>query len=324
MEKQLPSIRARLALKLIARVTSSKLIGQKIRRGEHLTKLIEPPWKCPKGYHLEVIKGDVFVMEMLRQQPIDAEQATQRDLGVAVDLTTKVEQPLIVLQLHGGGYIGRLRNVHRNMAKFYIEFASAAAVLTPDYRVAPKHPYPAALKDALASFNWLMAQGYTENQIVIAGDSAGGGLAMALCLYLKTHGRKLPRAIIAMSPWTDMTASGESYQFNFEKDPLFGNTTDSVLFNRDYVGDESEDKPYVSPLFGNFEGFPPMLIQAGSYEMLLSDAINVAQKATDSGVTVDLQIYEGMFHDFQMAGHMIPESKEAWLAVGRFIENLMI
>lgn len=302
---KVPSIQGRLALKIIAKVTSSKLIGQQVRRGDHLTKVMEPKWKCPKGYEFEVIHQGEFVMELFKPA-----------------LIAEAGNHTILLQLHGGGYIGRLRNVHRNMAKYYVESGQLAAVLTPDYRVAPNHPYPAALEDALSSFNWLIEQGYTENQIIIGGDSAGGGLAMALCMYLKAHGRKLPKAIIAMSPWTDMTASGESYQFNFEKDPLFGNTTDSVLFNRDYVGDESEEKPYVSPLFGDFHGFPPMLIQAGSYEMLLSDSIAVAQKATESGVAVELQIYEGMFHDFQMAGQMIPESKDAWSAVGRFIETL--
>ena len=296
------SIRGRIMRSLITSVTSNRLIGKKVQRGEHLTKIVEPKWRCPKGFDYELIARDQFVLEFLKSQESD---------GKAV-----------VLQLHGGGYIGRLRNIHRNMGKLYSEFGNGISVLTPDYRVAPEHPYPAALEDALSSYEWLLEQGYKEDQIIIAGDSAGGGLGMSLCLYLKAQGRALPCGIIAMSPWTDMTASGKSYEFNYERDPLFGNTKDSVLFNRDYLGDENEKKPFVSPLFGDFHGFPPMLIQVGSCEMLLSDSIAVAKKAKDSGVNVCFHVYEGMFHDFQMAGEFIPESKNAWLEVGAFIESL--
>ena len=146
---------------------------------------------------------------------------------------------------------------------------------------------------------------------------------MALCMYLKDHGIALPCGIIAMSPWTDMTASGPSYDTNYEKDPLFGNTRDSLIYNRDYAGEHDVTNPYISPLFGDFTGFPPMLIQVGSYEMLLSDAEAAAQKAKKQGVKVRLSVYEGMFHVFQMAMLMMPESKKAWKEIGKFIEILM-
>ncbi|MCK8060637.1 MULTISPECIES: alpha/beta hydrolase [unclassified Fusibacter] len=303
MSKGKISIRGKIAHRMITKITSSRLFGKKVRRGEHLTKVDEPQWKCPRGYECEIIVREKFILEFIKNY--------------------RHNQKRVVLQLHGGGYIGRLRNVHRNMAKLYSEYGNGIGVLTPDYRVAPDDPYPAALEDALDSYEWLLQNGYSENQIIVAGDSAGGGLAMALCLYLKTQARKLPCAIIAMSPWTDMTASGKSYDFNFERDPLFGNTRDSVLYNRDYLGDENEEKPYVSPMFGDFYGFPPMLIQAGSYEMLLSDSINVAKKAKESGVSVKLHIYEGMFHDFQMAMEFLPEAKMAWTEVGEFIDSLV-
>lgn len=296
------SFRGNLVRELITKMTSSRLIGKKIQRGDHLTKITEPKWKCPKGYDYQVIQLEDFQLEVLANP--------------------KPSRPLAILQLHGGGYIGKLRNAHRNMAKIYCDLGKGVCVVSPDYRVAPEHPYPAALKDAIASYEWLMEKGYKAQQIILAGDSAGGGLAMALCLYLKEHGKDLPCGIVAMSPWTDMTASGKSYQINFEKDPLFGKTTDSVLFNRDYLGDEDEDKPYISPVFGDFQGFPPMLIQTGSYEMLLSDSIAVAKKAKAAGVAVDLQVYEGMFHDFQMAGELIPESQLAWEEVEKFIESI--
>lgn len=146
---------------------------------------------------------------------------------------------------------------------------------------------------------------------------------MALCMYLKEHHMPMPCGIVAMSPWTDLTASGESYDTNFEKDPLFGNTRDSMIYNNYYVGDADPMDPYVSPLFGDFRQFPPMLIQAGSIEMLLSDSVEVAAKARQQGIKVRLSIYEGMFHVFQMAYLNIPESKKAWAEVGKFIEILM-
>ena len=126
-----------------------------------------------------------------------------------------------------------------------------------------------------------------------------------------------------MSPWTDLLQSGESYVLNFNNDPLFGKTKDSLIYNRDYVGENDPKNPYISPLYGNLKGFPPMLIQVGSYEMLLSDSIGIARKAQKAGVNVKLSIYEGMFHEFQMALSMIPESKKAWDEVEAFIHERM-
>ena len=146
---------------------------------------------------------------------------------------------------------------------------------------------------------------------------------MALCHYLKDLGMQLPCGIIAMSPWTDLTASGESYDTNYEKDPLFGRTRDSLIYNKDYVGNHNPVDAYISPLFGDFRGFPPMLIQVGSYEMLLSDSKSVAAKAREQGVKVRLSVYEGMFHIFQMAARMLPESKRAWIEIGKFIDVLI-
>ena len=143
---------------------------------------------------------------------------------------------------------------------------------------------------------------------------------MALCMYLRDHDYELPCGIVAMSPWTDLTASGESYDSNYERDPLFGNTRDSLIYNHDYVGNHNPREPYISPLFGDFSDFPPMLIQVGDYEMLLSDSVSVAKKAKEAGVKVRLSIYEGMFHVFQMAMLLMPESKKAWAEVGHFLE----
>lgn len=305
MRENETSIRGKVIRDLIAHVTDDHLIGKKIKNGE-LRKNIgtnEPLWKCPDCFVQTVIDMEMFEMELLESKK-------------------NSRQDKIILQLHGGGYIGGMRNAYRMFAGLYNEVSRGMSVLTVDYRVAPEDPYPAALVDAYAAYEWLLDQGWFSEQIILAGDSAGGGLAMALCHYLKNQGRQLPCGIVAMSPWTDLTASGESYDTNYERDPLFGRTRDSLIYNRDYVGENDPMSAYISPLFGDFREFPPMLLQVGSYEMLLSDSVDVAAKARAQGVKVRLSIYEGMFHVFQMAAKMLPESKKAWVEIGKFIDVL--
>ncbi len=295
------SVRGKVIGDMITHVTNDNLIGRKIKTGELRRKLTEPKWKCPACFTMEEIEMSAFRMEYLRRK-----ERPRRDY--------------VILQLHGGGYIGAMRNAYRSFAGLYCEVSKGMGVLTIDYRVAPENPYPAALQDAVEAYDWLRRSGWHSRQIIVAGDSAGGGLALALCMYLKDHNRRLPGGLVLMSPWTDQTASGPSYLDNFERDPLFGRTTDSLIYNRDYAGRHNLKDPYISPLFGDYWGFPPMLIQAGSLEMLLSDSIGVAYKAKRQGVKVRLSIYEGMFHVFQMGMMMMPESIRAWKEAGRYFE----
>ena len=296
------SIRGKVMRELIARVASDNLIGRKFKSGELRKKITEPEWRVPEFYNLRVIEEKNCRLELL-----ECEIKNER---------------LVLLQLHGGGYIGGMRNAYRSFAGLYSELGRGMSVLTVDYRVAPEHPYPAALEDTIVAYHWLLEQGYPAEKIVVAGDSAGGGLALALCLWLKNHKEPLPSGVIAMSPWTDLTISGESVETNFEKDPLFGKTRDSMLYNKDYLGENDPTNEYISPLFGDYEGFPPLLIQVGSYEMLLSDSTRVAKKAKEAGGKVKLSIYEGMFHVFQMAMLLMPESKKAWAEIKRFLHYL--
>lgn len=298
------SMQGRVIRELLGHLTNDLAIGKKIKSGELRKRLTEPTWKVPSCFTMTHIDMPDFTMKLLASK----------------------ENPntdKIILQLHGGGYIGAVRNAYYVFAGLYNEVSHGCSVLTPDYRVAPEHPYPAALEDAIAAYKWLLEEGYFGADIILAGDSAGGGLAMALCMYLKEHHMPMPCGIVAMSPWTDLTASGESYDTNYEKDPMFGNTRDSMIYNNYYVGDADPMDPYISPLFGDFRQFPPMLIQVGSIEMLLSDSVEAAAKARHQGVKVRLSVYEGMFHVFQMAYLNIPESKKAWAEVGRFIDILM-
>lgn len=295
------SVKGRVIADLLSHLTNDLQIGKKIKSGELRKRLKEPPWIVPDCFNMTHIELKNFSMKLL-------------------SLKENPSQDHVILQLHGGGYMGAVRNAYYVFAGLYNEVSHGCNVLTPDYRVAPEHPYPAALEDAVASYQWLLDKGYYGEQIIVAGDSAGGGLAMALCMYLKDHHMPMPGGLVAMSPWTDLTASGESYETNYERDPLFGNTKDSLIYVNDYAGDHDKMDCYISPLFGDFRGFPPMLIQVGSLEMLLSDSVSVAAKAREQGIRVRLSIYEGMFHVFQMAYLNIPESKKAWAEVGKFID----
>lgn len=299
MSKKSVSKMGKLAREMVSDVMDSSL-RKPFQNGEFRKNPVEPAWRCPSGYRYELVETGNFVMEYL--QP---EQA----------VTGRV-----ILQLHGGGYIGPMKNIYRRFAVRYSKLSLGADVLSPDYRVAPEHPFPAALEDAVYAYRWLLEdREYKPDQIVVAGDSAGGGLALALCLYLKDHDFPLPGGVIAMSAWTDISLSGDSYETNYEIDPLYGNSKENMLYHCSYVGTADKKNPYLSPLFGDFTGFPPMLMQVGSYEVLLDDTLAAAKKAKKSGVKVRLSEYDGMFHVFQMALDLLPESREAWEEVGEYL-----
>ena len=230
------SVKGRVLADLLSHLTNDLQIGKKIKSGELRKRLKEPPWIVPDCFNMTHIELKNFSMKLL-------------------SLKENPSQDHVILQLHGGGYMGAVRNAYYVFAGLYNEVSHGCNVLTPDYRVAPEHPYPAALEDAVASYQWLLDKGYYGEQIIVAGDSAGGGLAMALCMYLKDHHMPMPGGVVAMSPWTDLTASGESYETNYERDPLFGNTKDSLIYVNDYAGDHDKMDCYISPLFGDFRGF---------------------------------------------------------------------
>ena len=298
------SAAGRIACKAVRLSTSIPILGKHLQDGTLRRKLQgrEPEWNCPKHLEQIVITMPEFTMEFLH---------------------TKGEKEAagVILQLHGGGYYSAMRNKYRNFAAMYHEVSGGLSVLTIDYRVAPQHPFPAALEDAYAAYEWLLEKGYRSGQIILAGDSAGGGLCLALVHYLKNHEKPLPKAILTMSAWTDLTKSGESYKENFNVDPLFGRRKDTLIYKEGYYQGENPDNYYISPLKGDFTGFPPMLMQVGEYEMLLDDSLSVAEKARKQGVDVTLHVYEGMFHVFQMGELWYKESRQAWVEAGRFIRK---
>ncbi len=301
------SVRGRMAKKMVELANHLSPVAEQGSKNELREKLFAKDWKCPAHLQLLGIEMENFHMELLRGQKENLEY-TPNEKG-------------IILQLHGGGYYLDMNNSYRDMAVQYMDVSDGMDVLTIDYRVAPAWPYPAALEDALEAYQWILEQGYKGSDIVVAGDSAGGGLGLALCLYLRDNNMPMPRSIITMSAWTDLTCKGESYEKNFDIDPVFGGTKDSVVFQNEYYRNDSPENPYISPAFGEYEGFPPMLMQVGECEMLLSDTIIIAEKAKAAGVEVSMHIYPGMFHIFQKGMSMYPESKMAWDEIREFLDK---
>ncbi len=301
------SVRGRMARKMVEIANNISSVTEEGSKSELRAKLLDKEWKCPEKLQLIGIEMDNFFMELLRN-------ATET-------LHYVPNKRGIILQFHGGGYYLDMNNSYRDMAIKYNDVSAGMDVLTIDYRVSPEFPYPAALEDAVEAYIWTLNQGYDATDVIIAGDSAGGGLGLALCLYLREHDFPMPKCIITMSAWTDLTCSGESYKDNFDVDPVFGGNRDSLVFQNEYYRNDTPDNPYISPVFGEFHGFPKMLMQVGEYEMLLSDTITVAQKAQAAGVDVNMHIYPGMFHVFQKGMNMYPESKKAWEEIRDFLND---
>jgi acetyl esterase/lipase len=191
-------------------------------------------------------------------------------------------------------------------------------VLLPAYRLSPEHPFPAALDDVLKIYRWLLSQGYPSKDILIAGDSAGGGLCVASVLALREQGDELPAAVICLSPWVDLTMQGRSHITNSKTEAMLN--ADSLReWALAYTGEQNFRNPLVSPIFADFHNFPPLLIQVSGDEVLLDDAIALAEKAKSAGVDVSLKVWDGMWHVWQVIGDSIPESKIAFEEVGEFV-----
>ncbi len=207
----------------------------------------------------------------------------------------------VLLYCHGGGYsTGSCLYGRTLTAK--LASTTSMDVLSFDYRLAPEHPYPAALQDAMKVWNYLMLLGYGARDIILVGDSAGGNLALALTLKLKDEERLLPRGIVLMSPWTDLTSSGKTHETNARIDPVLDKEyIDRMIVAYTAGAGEGLDSPYISPLFGDFKGFPPTYIQVGDNEILLSDSIELHRRMVEANVSVRLDHFEGMWHVFQMS-----------------------
>ena len=229
--------------------------------------------------------------------------------------------PGVILYLHGGAYALGSINTHR---EFVARLASAAGArcLALNYRLAPEHPYPAALEDGLAAFRWLQSQGYDPSHIIIAGDSSGGGLALAMLLALRDAGEPLPAAAVCISPWTDLAATGASIKSKANVDPVL-DPGSLERYAKYYAGEQDLTNPLISPHYADLGGLPPILIQVGSDEILLDDARRIAASAQEAGVAVTLEVWDEMFHVFQLVS-ILPEAKEAVQHIAEFVSQNFI
>ncbi len=225
-----------------------------------------------------------------------------------------------VYYLHGGAYVACSPATHRPFTSA-LSRAAKARVFALDYRLAPEHRFPAAVEDAVAGYRWLLKQGIDPRQIVIGGDSAGGGLALATLVALRDAGDPLPRAAFLLSPWTDLAATGRSLETNNEADPMFyGDGVGRMA--QVYLGNASPHDPLASPLYAELAGLPPLLIYAGSTEVLLDDSVRLAERARQAGVTVDLRVRERMPHVWPIfVAFKLPESYQALGEIAQFINT---
>ena len=225
-----------------------------------------------------------------------------------------------VLYLHGGAYALGSIKAHREILS-RLASATRAKVLAIDYRLAPEHPFPASLKDALFAYHWLLQEGWEPSQIVIAGDSAGGGLTLSTIAALSAAGDPLPACAVCLSPWLDLTLSSQSYLTNAKADPLL--SKDSLLtYANYYVGEYEKDYPLISPLFADLKDFCPVLVHVGTDENFLAEAIQFTNKAQTAGANVTLRTWQGLFHVFQMVP-FLPETKESLEEIAEFIAKFV-
>lgn len=223
----------------------------------------------------------------------------------------------VLLYLHGGGYVMGSAHTHRAMIA-RIARAARARALAVNYRLAPEHPFPAAVDDAVAAYRWLLERGHGESRIAVAGDSAGGGLALATVVALRDEGMPLPAAVVALSPWTDLAATGASVTANAAKDVVL-QKEDLISMARLYLGNEDPRSPLASPLYADLHGLSPLLVLVGGSEILLDDATRIAERAKAAGVPVTLEVWEEMPHLWPMFAKLLPEGQQAIDRTGEFV-----
>ena len=228
----------------------------------------------------------------------------------------------VLLYLHGGGYVLGSVASHRGLIA-RLSAAAGCRALGINYRLAPEHPYPAAIEDATAAYHWLLEQGFEPRHIAIAGDSAGGGLAATTLLALKGEGTPLPAAAVLLSPWIDLEGAGASYESRKHVDPMVRRR--QILVQREIylAGKVGPQDPRVAPLHADLSGLPPLLIQVGDHESLLDDSRSLAERARAAGVDVTLEVWDGMIHVFQLFADELEEGRRAIEAIGAFVRSRM-
>ena len=233
-----------------------------------------------------------------------------------------VPQDRLIIYFHGGAYAACSPTTHQDLIS-RLSRASGAAALGVDYRLAPEHPFPAAVEDSIAAYNWALGHGFEPSKIVLAGDSAGGGLALSVMLASRDSGGPLPAAAVCFSPWVDLECSGESMAANDHLDDFIKYAGLSARAES-YLGGADPRHPWASAIHAGLRGLPPMLIHVGSAETLLDDSTRLAALAGDAGVDVTLKIWDDMVHVWQAFASILPEGQQSIEEAGEFIRKRML
>ena len=250
---------------------------------------------------------------------IEASPITIDSLLAEWILPSQAKKDKVILYFHGGGYVMGSIQAHRSIVAKFVKGSKVGALLF-GYRLAPEHPFPAALDDSMTAYRWLLAEGVSPSHIVFVGDSAGGGLCLATLIALRDQDIPLPVAGVALSPWTDLKCTGESHRTKARIDPLTPKGSCTV-FSKYYVGENDPCNPWITPLYGDLRGLPSILIHVGEDEVLLDDSTRFAEKAKDAGVDVTLKVEEGMFHCFPACAPLFPEAVRAMDEICTFIKT---
>jgi monoterpene epsilon-lactone hydrolase len=224
-----------------------------------------------------------------------------------------------VVYLHGGGYATGTLDSARPLFS-HLARATRASLLAVDYRLAPEHPFPAAVDDAVTAYRFAISCGHAPDAIALCGDSSGGGLALATLIALRDLGDPMPGTTICMSPWTDLTLSGTSLVVNRDADPMVSATTLALMADA-YLGEVDRRSPTASPLFADLRGLPPLLLQVGSSELLLDDATRFAERAEAADVDVTLEIWDDVFHVWHSFADLLPEARDAIARIGTYVDQ---
>jgi phosphinothricin tripeptide acetyl hydrolase len=283
---------------------------------EHLAKL--PP-------------SNTLTLAQRRAQYERAERIFPTPPDVKVELIAAPDRPAewltppggrtdaVVLYLHGGGYVIGSPRSHRHLAAAIARAAGTRALLL-EYRLAPEHPFPAALEDAVAAYQWLLRQGIAPEHVVVAGDSAGGGLTVATLLALRDRGLPRPAGGVCISPWVDLTNSAASYTSKASVDPIV--TREGIsLMTAAYVGASDPKQPLISPLYADLRSLPPLLVHVGSDEVLLDDAMGLGERARAAGVDVSVEEWPAMVHVWHWFLPMLDEAERAIAGIGTFVRG---
>jgi epsilon-lactone hydrolase len=286
---------------------------------EQLNKVIERIKSQPQDPNAPLDKRRAGMEKISERVPADVTCEKVSAGGVPAEWISApgAAADRVILYFHGGGYVLGSIGTHRAMIS-RIARASNARALAIDYRLAPEHPFPAAVDDAVASYRWLIAQGYKPGRIVVAGDSAGGGLTLSALLAIRDAKLPMPAGAVPISPWTDLEGTGDSIRTRAARDVMV--TQDNLAQSaKQYYGANDPKNPLVSPVHADYRGLPPMLIHVGDAEILLDDATRVAERAKAAGVKVELEVWPDMPHVWHVFAKILPEGQQAIDKIGSFV-----